>query len=174
MCATPTLPCEGLAASCASFVVLRWCPRETRSRGINPADGRRHRLADECRRMRFSSSALLMPQRFSSALRSPSFLLPRPSFTPLALALARINALHDHGAFELGEDATHLKHRPARWGGRVDRLLVQIQVTTCTAWNSVTPSGRHGSDQTCLKVVEPSVLGARRQYPAPSIVWISG
>src|SRR5262249_36756715 len=40
----------------------------------------------------------------------------------------RINALHDHSAFELREDAAHLKHRPARWGSRVDRLLVQIQV----------------------------------------------
>jgi len=38
--------------------------------------------------MRVSSSALLTPQRSSSALRSPSFLLPRPSLTPLALALA--------------------------------------------------------------------------------------
>jgi hypothetical protein len=36
----------------------------------------------------FSNWALLMPQRSSSALRSPSFLLPRPSLTPLALALA--------------------------------------------------------------------------------------
>ena len=40
-----------------------------------------------------------------------------------------IDALHDHCALELGEDATHLKHCPARWGGRVDGLLVQIQMT---------------------------------------------
>jgi hypothetical protein len=36
-----------------------------------------------------------------------------------------IYPLHDHGALELGEDATYLKHRPARRGGRVDGLLVQ-------------------------------------------------
>jgi len=67
--------------------------------------------------MRFSNWALLMPQRASSALQSPSFLLPRPSLTPLALALASPEyALHDHGALELGEDAAHLKRRPARWG----------------------------------------------------------
>src|ERR1700745_3980095 len=38
--------------------------------------------------MRFSSSDLVIPQRFSSALRRLSFRFPRPSLTPLALALA--------------------------------------------------------------------------------------
>src|SRR6476646_8759782 len=29
------------------------------------------------------------------------------------------DAIHDHGALELGEHATHLKHRAARWSGGV-------------------------------------------------------
>ena len=78
--------------------------------------------------MRFSSSALLMPHRFSSALRLPSLLLPRPSLTP-GSGQSRIDTLHDDGAFELSENATHLKHRPAGRCGRVDGLLVQIKVT---------------------------------------------
>src|SRR5689334_20507787 len=40
----------------------------------------------------------------------------------------RIDALDNHGALELGEDATHLEHGPARRGGGIDSLLVQIQV----------------------------------------------
>jgi hypothetical protein len=43
-------------------------------------------------------------QRCSSVLRSPSFLLPRPSFA------SPEDVLHDHGALELCEDAAHLEH----------------------------------------------------------------
>lgn len=54
--------------------------------------------------------------------------------TPEALPLAprpreaRLDALNNNGALELGKDAEHLKHRPSRWGGGVEALLMQIQM----------------------------------------------
>ena len=39
-----------------------------------------------------------------------------------------IRALDDRGAFELGEYAHHLEHRLARRRGRVDPLLMQIEI----------------------------------------------
>ena len=33
-----------------------------------------------------------------------------------------------NAALELGKDAEHLKHRPSRWGGGVEALLMQIQI----------------------------------------------
>ena len=42
---------------------------------------------------------------------------------------ACIDAIHDHAALELGEDATHLEHGTARRCGRIERLPMQVQVT---------------------------------------------
>ena len=41
---------------------------------------------------------------------------------------ARANAFHDHRSFELGEYAHHLKQRLAGRRGRVDTLLVQVEI----------------------------------------------
>ena len=77
------------------------------------------------RRIRFSISALLIPQRFSSSLRAPSLRLPRPSFTPCALARFRpaFTRPDDHRALELGEHAAHLEHGAPRWRAGIERLL---------------------------------------------------
>jgi len=58
-------------------------------------------------------------ERSSSWLRASSFSaqLDALGFGPRQ---PRIDSPHNHGALELGEDAAHLKHRPARWGGRVN------------------------------------------------------
>src|SRR5262249_5004946 len=41
---------------------------------------------------------------------------------------ARVDAADNHGPFELSEDTQHLEHRLARWSGRVDALLMQVQI----------------------------------------------
>ena len=41
---------------------------------------------------------------------------------------AGVDALDDHRALKLGKDAHHLKHRFARRRGRIDPLLMQVQV----------------------------------------------
>jgi hypothetical protein len=38
------------------------------------------------------------------------------------------HALADHGAFELGKDAHHLEHRPARRCGGIKALLMQEKI----------------------------------------------
>ena len=52
---------------------------------------------------------------------------------PLSLSplQARNYAGPDHAPLELGEDATHLKHGPASRGGRVQGLLMQVEVDAC-------------------------------------------
>jgi hypothetical protein len=40
----------------------------------------------------------------------------------------RVDALHDHGALELCKDAAYLEHGLARRSGRIDRLLMQVQI----------------------------------------------
>src|SRR5215469_8566508 len=39
-----------------------------------------------------------------------------------------LDPLLDHGAFELGEGPHHLEHGPACRGGRVEALLMQVEI----------------------------------------------
>jgi hypothetical protein len=75
-------------------------------------------------RMRFSSSALHAPALFICAPLVAATELDALGFGPRQPG---IDALNDHGALKLGENAAHLKHGPARRGGRVDGLLVQYR-----------------------------------------------
>ena len=62
------------------------------------------------------------------------FFTPRYRWAPQTLARrsrsrqARLDALDNHRALELGEDPNHLKHRLASRRRRVDPLLMQIQI----------------------------------------------
>ena len=53
---------------------------------------------------------------------------PRLAFRPRSLQTS-LNALHDHAPFELREDSKHLKEESASWGGGVDALLVEVEVS---------------------------------------------
>lgn len=64
-----------------------------------------------------------LSDRFGTVHRHglPTALLGRPT-------KARHDAFADHGPFEFGEHPQHLEHHPARRRGRVQPLLVQIEV----------------------------------------------
>lgn len=49
----------------------------------------------------------------------------------------------DHGPFELGEDAEHLEHHPARRGGGIERLLVEEQVAAKMLPERARPQNPH-------------------------------
>ena len=85
------------------------------------------------RRTRFSSSALVMPHRSSSALHAPSLRLPRPSLTPCALAPG-IDAPDNHRPHPLDRSASLwcAAHRRASLShGHVQRIE-----TPCPSANS--------------------------------------
>jgi hypothetical protein len=54
----------------------------------------------------------------------------RPTCLPSALARAKpaLTPSWDHCPLELGEDAQHPEHGLARWRGRVETLLVQVEI----------------------------------------------
>ena len=73
-----------------------------------------------------------IPSARSSRIRCSTDALTGPP-AELGAALlsprkAGVDPLSDHAAFELGEDAAHLEHRPTGWRAGVERLLVQIQM----------------------------------------------
>src|ERR1700722_1142575 len=39
-----------------------------------------------------------------------------------------VNSRLDHGALKLSESASHLQHQLPTWRGRIDRLLIKIQI----------------------------------------------
>jgi hypothetical protein len=78
-----------------------------------------------------------MPTPFFRALRIAATFLAsvssrrrRPSWVPCsrARAIPASTRFADHGAFELGKDANHLKHCPAGKRGGIKDLLIQKQV----------------------------------------------